>query len=169
MVIRVHSVSQSLHGPANTCLLNIVQGGLACCGSWGRPCDRLMALCASSWWTFRVDHLSSSSSWSPSGPCGRPSAERCLLGPPGLCPASWGIPPPWSHPVGRWSSGPHPLWTVYQAPSMGFSRQAYWSGLPCLPPGDLPNPGIKPASLMSPRSEERRVGKECRSRWSPYH
>ena len=31
--------------------------------------------------------------------------------------------------------------------SMGFSRQGYWSGLPCLPPGDLPNPGIKLASL----------------------
>ena len=43
-------------------------------------------------------------------------------------------------------------WTVAcQAPlSMGFSRQEYWSGLPCLPPGDLPNPGIKPESLMSP-------------------
>ena len=33
---------------------------------------------------------------------------------------------------------------------MGFSRQEYWSGLPCPPPGDLPNPGIKPGSLMSP-------------------
>ena len=32
----------------------------------------------------------------------------------------------------------------------GFSRQEYWSGLPCPLPGDLPNPGIKPASLMSP-------------------
>ena len=32
----------------------------------------------------------------------------------------------------------------------GFSRQEYWSGLPCLPPGDLPNPGVKPASLLSP-------------------
>ena len=44
------------------------------------------------------------------------------------------------------------LWTVArQAPlSMGFSRQEYWSELPCLPPGDLPNPEIKPASLMSP-------------------
>ena len=44
------------------------------------------------------------------------------------------------------------LWTVaHQAPlSMGFSRQEYWSGLPCPPPGDLPNPGIKPMSLMSP-------------------
>ena len=34
-----------------------------------------------------------------------------------------------------------------QAPlSMGFSRQEYWSGLPCPPPGDLPNPGIEPRS-----------------------
>ena len=30
-----------------------------------------------------------------------------------------------------------------------FSRQEYWSGLPCHPPRDLPNPGIKPTSLMS--------------------
>ena len=37
-------------------------------------------------------------------------------------------------------------WTVArQAPlSMGFSRQAYWSGLPFPSPGDLPNPGIEP-------------------------
>ena len=33
--------------------------------------------------------------------------------------------------------------------SMGFSRQEYWSGLPCLPPQDLPNLGIKSASLVS--------------------
>ena len=33
---------------------------------------------------------------------------------------------------------------------MRFSRQEYWSELPCLPPGDLPEPGINPASLMSP-------------------
>ena len=33
---------------------------------------------------------------------------------------------------------------------MGFSRQEYWSGLPCPPPGDLPNPGIEPASIISP-------------------
>ena len=33
---------------------------------------------------------------------------------------------------------------------MGFSRQEYWSGLPCPPPADLPNPGIEPAFLMSP-------------------
>ena len=38
-----------------------------------------------------------------------------------------------------------------QAPlSVEFSRQEYWSGLPCPPPGDLPNPGIKPMSLVSP-------------------
>ena len=36
----------------------------------------------------------------------------------------------------------------HQAPlSMGFSRQEYWSGLPCLPPGDISDPGIEPASL----------------------
>ena len=37
-------------------------------------------------------------------------------------------------------------WNVArQAPlSMGFSMQVYWSGLPCPPPGDLPNPGIEP-------------------------
>ena len=40
------------------------------------------------------------------------------------------------------------LWTIgHQAPlSMGFPRQEYWSGLPFPPPGDLPNPGIKPGS-----------------------
>ena len=39
-------------------------------------------------------------------------------------------------------------WTVaYQAPpSVGFSRQEYWSGLPFPSPGDLPNPGIEPGS-----------------------
>ena len=34
--------------------------------------------------------------------------------------------------------------------SMGFSRQDYWSGLPFPSPGDLPNPEIKPTSLLSP-------------------
>ena len=32
---------------------------------------------------------------------------------------------------------------------MGFSRQEYRSGRSCFPPGDLPNPGIKPSSLIS--------------------
>ena len=51
------------------------------------------------------------------------------------------------------------LWTVTAPPtaqalsvalSMGFSRQEHWSELPCPPPGDLPDPGIKPTSLMAP-------------------
>ena len=44
------------------------------------------------------------------------------------------------------------LWTVtHWAPLwMGFSRQEYWSELPYSPPGDVPNPGIEPASLTSP-------------------
>ena len=33
---------------------------------------------------------------------------------------------------------------------MGFSRQEHWSGWPCPPPGDLPDPGIEPVSLKSP-------------------
>ena len=40
---------------------------------------------------------------------------------------------------------------VRQAPlSMGFSRQEYWSGLPCPPPGDRPNPGNESTSVTSP-------------------
>ena len=44
------------------------------------------------------------------------------------------------------------LWTsACQAPlSIGFSRREYWSQSPCAPSGDLPGPGIEPASLMSP-------------------
>ena len=39
-------------------------------------------------------------------------------------------------------------WTVaaQAPPSMGFSRQEYWSGVPLPPPGDLPHPGIEPRS-----------------------
>ena len=52
------------------------------------------------------------------------------------------------------------IWTVArQSPlSMGFSRQEYWSGLPCPPPGDPPDPGIEPDSYVS-----------CIGRWVPYH
>jgi len=44
------------------------------------------------------------------------------------------------------------LWTIacQALLSMGFSRQECWGGLPCPPPGDLPDPGVKPAFLMSP-------------------
>ena len=43
------------------------------------------------------------------------------------------------------------LWTIAcRAPlSMGFSRQEYWSGMPFLPPGDLPDPEIEPTSPVS--------------------
>ena len=42
-------------------------------------------------------------------------------------------------------------WPVaLQAPlSMEFSRQEYWSGFPCPPPGELPDPGFEPMSLAS--------------------
>ena len=44
------------------------------------------------------------------------------------------------------------LWTVTcQAPlSLEFSRQEYWSGLPCTPPGDLTNPGTESAFPVAP-------------------
>ena len=43
-------------------------------------------------------------------------------------------------------------WTVTHQtpPSMGFSRQEYWSGWPCPPPGDLPDPGIELVPPMLP-------------------
>ena len=46
----------------------------------------------------------------------------------------------------------HPPWTAacQPPPSMGFSKQEYRSGLPWPPPGDLPDPGVKAASLASP-------------------
>ena len=42
------------------------------------------------------------------------------------------------------------LWTVARQAALGFSRQEYWSGLLCPPPGDLPDLGIELRSLMSP-------------------
>ena len=48
---------------------------------------------------------------------------------------------------------------AHQAPlSMGYSRQEYWSGLPCPSPGDLPEPWIELGSLVS-----------CIGRWVLYH
>ena len=43
-------------------------------------------------------------------------------------------------------------WTVAWQASLfvGFPRQEHWNGLPRPFPGDLPNPGIEPASLISP-------------------
>ena len=61
------------------------------------------------------------------------------------------------------------LWTTaYQVSlSMGFSRQEYYSGLPCPPPGDLPDPGIKPFSLMSPALAGRFFA--TRTTWEAQH
>ena len=53
-----------------------------------------------------------------------------------------------------------------QAPlSMGFPRQEYWSGLPCPPPGYLPNPGIEPRSscLQEDSLPSEPPGKPCES------
>ena len=54
------------------------------------------------------------------------------------------------------------LWTVaHQAPlSMGFSRQEYWDGLPCPPPGDLPDPGVETASVNFSC-----IGRQVRYHW----
>ena len=48
-----------------------------------------------------------------------------------------------SHPVKSDPLWPHELWPTRLLCPWGFSRQEDWSGLPCPPPGDLPNPGIK--------------------------
>ena len=49
-----------------------------------------------------------------------------------------------------------PRSAAYQAPLfMGFFRQEYWGGLPFPSPGDIPNSGIKPTSLVSPASAGR--------------
>ena len=70
------------------------------------------------------------------------------------------------------------LWTVgYKAPpSMGFSRQEYWSGLPHPSPGDLSNPGFKPRSpslqadtlTSEPPGRPTPLGHHKASSWAPY-
>ena len=63
------------------------------------------------------------------------------------------------------------LWTVaHQAPlSMGFSRQEYWSGLPLLSPGDLPDPGVEPGSpaLQAHSLASEPAGKPINPAWHP--
>ena len=41
-------------------------------------------------------------------------------------------------------------WNLQAPLPMGFSRQEYWCGLPCPPPEDLPDPGVKLTPLTSP-------------------
>ena len=55
-----------------------------------------------------------------------------------LCVLSWSVVSD--------SLRPHGLYPARLLCPWGFSRQQYWSGLPCPFPGDLPNPGIKPGS-----------------------
>ena len=65
--------------------------------------------------------------------------------------ATWALAMPCVHAISSVVSDSFVTpWTVaHQAPlPMGFSRQEYWSGLPCPSPGDLPDPGIEPASLI---------------------
>ena len=52
-----------------------------------------------------------------------------------------------SHSVMSDSLRPHGLYPTSLLCSRGFSRQEHWSGLPCPPPGHLPNSGIEPRSL----------------------
>ena len=91
---------------------------------------------------------------------GNPLQCSCLENPRGGEPG--GLPSMGSHRVGHdWSNLAAAAaevlshvqlfvtpWAIaHQAPlSMEFSRQEYCSGLPCLPPGDLPDPGIKPGT-----------------------
>ena len=50
------------------------------------------------------------------------------------------------HSVMSDSLWPHGLQPARLLCPWGFSRQEYWSGMPCPPPGDLPDPGIEPGS-----------------------
>src|SRR5260370_6151587 len=59
---------------------------------------------------------------------------------------------------------------VLSAPGADNSPQLVTIVLQVLPAGQNPGPIVRPTGLIFvTRSEERRVGKECRSRWSPYH
>ena len=70
-------------------------------------------------------------------------------------------------------------WTVayHTPPSMGFSKQEYWSGLPFPSPGDLPNPGIEPGSPVlqadalpsEPPGKSIRVYSNARFSYLMYH
>ena len=59
----------------------------------------------------------------------------------GNCSRTWDV---LRHSVVSDTLGPHRLQPTRLLCPWGFSRQEYWRGLPCPPPGDLPNPGIEP-------------------------
>ena len=76
------------------------------------------------------------------GVCAHPKSLQSYLT---LCDPMNCIPP---------GSSCNPIDCSPQAPlSMGFSRKEHWSGLPCPPPGNLPDPRIRAKSLMPPASE----------------
>ena len=54
------------------------------------------------------------------------------------------------------------LWIVARQAVLAFSRQEYWRGSPCPPPGDLPKPGTKPADSL-PLSHPGSPRQWCRS------
>ena len=94
---------------------------------------------SASWWVLH--HKSDHRSWQTGQPL---RLESCLV--LSSVPGSMRVQSPVSH-VWLFTN----LWIVAHQPplSTGFSRQEYWSGLPCPSPGDLPNPGMEPASLAS--------------------
>ena len=101
------------------------QGGLACCNSWGR----------------KESDTAEQLNWTELKPVSGWAFQLlvCVCS----CVCAQLLSHVWLFQI---------LWTVaHQAPlSMRFPRQDYWRGLPFPPPVDLPDPGIKLVSLMSP-------------------
>ena len=73
--------------------------------------------------------------------------ERLTLGETGSCSGGWGHAQVKVKLLSRVQLFATPWTVAHQAPpTMEFSRQEYWSGLPFSSPGDLPDPGIEPGS-----------------------
>ena len=86
----------------------------------------------------------------PRPPAG-PSQTQRLPGDPRVHKSSAFLSTKMSGPVAQWcpTLRPHGLWPSRLLCPWAFSGQEYWSGLPCPPPGGLPNPGMEPRSLAS--------------------
>ena len=96
---------------------------------WGDRCHNQIALTIQRvTLDWRLDKTFGGKLWNSAGVCDKGCAQSLQS-----CPHV----APWT--IARWT----PL-------SMGFSKQEYWSGLPCPSPVDLPDPGIEPASLGFP-------------------
>ena len=116
---------------------DVIQAAHICCGDSirtmkGRKCHNsgLWGLCSCFCFFFTFETLKSVPAYHERRPISACACVKLFL----LCPL---------FPT---------LWTVaHLAPlSVEFSRQEYWSGLPCPTLGNPPNPGIEQASLMSP-------------------